>query len=278
MRVTIGKLNLFERYYMSISKKLRSFVCGLLVASQLIPAAMLPSVHAGALTGGATEWTQIANNFQLLIQVTKQIAMVKKLADSYIVQYQQLQQQIMNGLQIEGISLADVLRAKRDLEDYQRQLKALGADIEGLGDYFDTRLTEAKLLNLPMDEYVKREAKKIEDGNKTAKARLDRERKQMEQVKSDIGRVDEFSSRISSTVGTHQATQLLNSQMNLLLQQMGRMVAMTAEQQGSDQARQMNEEAEARQRSEARQKALYDADQAMRLRDSAGLSRMQGAK
>jgi P-type conjugative transfer protein TrbJ len=263
---------------MSKSKFLRASTCAALIAAQTLPAFLPSQAYAGALTGGSTEWTQIANNFQLIQQVYKQIETVKKLADSYIVQYQSLQQQILNGIQIEGISLADVLKAKNDIEEYQRKLKALGADIEGLGDYFDTRLTEAKLLKLPMEEYIKREAKKVEEGNKTAKARLDRERTLMQQVKSDISRVDEFSNRISSTLGTHQATQLLNSQMNLLLQQMGRMVEMTAEQQGSDQARTLNEEAEARQRWEARSKAFYETEQLMRERDAAGLGRMQGYK
>lgn len=255
---------------MLTSKKLRAALCAALIAFQATPPAI-----GGALTGGATEWTQIANNVQLWMQYYKQIEAVTKLAQSYIVQYKTLEQQILNGLVIEGISLADVLKVKRDIEAYQSHLKALGRDIKGLGGYFDRRLVEARLLNLPMEEYVRREAQKIESGNQTAKARLERERNLMEQVKADIGRVDEFSSRIATTAGTHQATQLMNSQLNLLLQQMGRLTELTAEAQGSDQATTLNEIAEARERNQARNKLLYDKDAEMRLRDQAGFDAMK---
>ena len=254
---------------------MRNKLCAIAFA---ISTAFTPCANAGALAGGATEWTQIANNFELMGQLFQQVKMVKQMIDDYYLQYAQLQQLILSGMQIEGVSLADVLRIKAEFEGYQSALKKLGADIEGLDDHFKRRLAEAKLLKLPMEEYIKLEAKKIENGNRTAKARLERERKMMEQVKSDIVKADEFRLRIPTTVGEHQAVQLLNSQTNLLLQQMTRMVELTAEQQGSDQARVLNDEAEARERLKSQNQALVEGDTQIRERDKASLSRMQGYK
>lgn len=254
---------------------MRKNLCAIALA---ISTGFAPVAHAGALTGGATEWTQIANNFELMGQLFQQVKMVKQMIDDYYLQYAQLEQLILSGMQIDGISLADVLRLKDQFEGYQSALKELGSDIEGLGDHFKRRLAEAKLLKLPMEEYMKREAQKIESGNKTAKARLARERDMMEQVKADIEKADEFRLRIPTTVGEHQAVQLLNSQTNLLLQQMTRMVELTAEHQGSDQARVLNDEAEARERLKSQNQALIEGDTQIRERDKASLSRMQGYK
>lgn len=232
------------------------------------------AVHAGAWTGGATEWTQIGNMTLLGGQLGEQIAMVKKMADDYVLQYKKYEQLIMSGIKIEGISLADVIKLRNDWENFQAQLSQLGTDLKGLGHMFDKRLVEARLLRMPMEDYVRRESDKIKQGNQEAKARLARERSMMEQVNADIVRTDEFQSRIAGTAGQHQAMQLMNSQMNVLLQQMTRMVTLTAEAQGTDKAKALNEEAEVRELSKERNKALVEKDLAMRERDKASLDRM----
>jgi conjugal transfer/entry exclusion protein len=242
----------------------------------IVPSVGTPPAWAGAWTGGATEWTQLANNFQLSAQLSEQVQMVRQLYETYVLEYQQLEQQILAGIQIEGITLADVLKAKRDLEGFQNALGQFGHDLQGLGRMFDSRVVEARLLRMPMEDYLRRESQKIRDGNSAAKVRLDRERLQLEQVAADIDLVDEYGRRVARTVGVHQATQLMNNQMNLLLQQITRMVAMTAEQQGSDEARSIADEAAARERIKARNELHYNKNIELRERDQTSIDRMRG--
>lgn len=234
------------------------------------------SVNAGGpMAGGASEWTQLLNNGQLVSSVSKQIATVNQLVQSYVVQYNQLQQQILSGVKIGGIGLSDVLKAKKDLENYQKSLKDLGADIESMGDMFDKRLIEAKLKKMSLPEYIKSEEQRIKNGNQTARARLDRERTVMKQVQSDIELVNDYGQKVESTVGVHQATQLLNGQMNLMLQQMTRLVSMTAEAQGSDKAEELNDAAVARELMKSRSERKNELEAEIRQRDLDTLERMK---
>ncbi|MDZ4146055.1 MAG: hypothetical protein U1D29_16210 [Burkholderiales bacterium] len=152
----------------------------------------LRHAHAGGVVAGATEITQIMNNAELVASVQKQIATVRQLADSYVVQYRDLQQQIMAGASIGGVTLGDVMKAKSDIENYQNKLKSFGQDLSGLTNTFDRRLIEAKLLNMSSKDYLLREAKKIKNGNEAAKARVDQERAQIEQINRDVKTIQEY--------------------------------------------------------------------------------------
>jgi hypothetical protein len=76
-----------------------------------------------------------------------------------------------------------------------------------------------------------------------AGARLARETAQAPQIQQDILTVRELGRRVPQTPGVHAATQLLNAQMNLMLQQTTRLVALTSEAQGSDRAAAIEKEA-----------------------------------
>ena len=78
------------------------------------------SAGGGGLGAGATEITQIMNNAELIASVQKQAAMVSTLAQSYIVQYNQLREQITAGVKIGGVSLGDVLMPWRPRRWFQR--------------------------------------------------------------------------------------------------------------------------------------------------------------
>lgn len=236
------------------------------------------SAHAGGAVAGATEITQLMNNSELIAQVKQQIATVNQLTRSYTVQYQHMREAINAGKSLGTITLSDVTRAKRDLERYQAALRTLGHDVDGLSRVFDTRMTEARLMGVSLNDYVSRESQRIDAGNALAKARLQQERAQIDQVTEDIGLVREYGSQIQGTAGVHQSTQLLNHQMNLLLQQMTRLVSLTAQSQGTDKATALNEEAEARARALAKGAQLRQLDAEMRSRDRAVIEEMRRAK
>lgn len=244
----------------------------------LVLASGTASAGGGALTGGSTEITQIMNNGELIAQVRQQVATVNQLAQSYVVQYNQLREQILAGTKIAGLSISDVLKMKKDMEAYQNSLKTLGRDLGSLEQMFDARLVEAKLKNMSFSDYVANEAARVNSDNQAAKARLARERTMVKQVQDDIVQVKEYGRRVDQTVGVHESTQLLNGQMNLMLQQMTRLVAMTAEAQGSDKAQEMNNEAAAREAMRARALAQRQAEEEVRNRSDAALERMKTYK
>lgn len=227
-----------------------------------------PGVEAG-VTGGATEVTQLLNNFQLIAQVYEQVRTVSELVTSNIHLYNQLKEQIRAGLSIGGVSLGDVLKLKSDLESYQTAIKKLGADLPQLGRIFDLRMTEARLQNISLETYVTREAKRISQGNSMAKARVAREIAQIEQIKKDYALVRELGDKIPSTSGVHASSQLLNSQMNVMLQQMTRLVTLTQEAQGSDKAIAMDKETNAREAAMQVQQGLRSMQEAQKGKERA---------
>ena len=219
-------------------------------AFSLLSAALIagsPSATAGGgMTGGATEITQLLNNFELVAQVSEQVRTVNEVITSNVHLFNQLQEQIRAGMSIGGVSLGDVMRLKSDLESYQGAIQALGSDLPRLGQMFDLRMTEARLQNISLETYVTREGQRITQGNALAKARVNREIAQIEQTKRDYALVRELGDKIPSTSGVHASSQLLNSQMNVMLQQMTRLVTLTQEAQGSDKAIAMDKENNAR--------------------------------
>lgn len=209
--------------------------------ARCILGAMFTLITSPAFAGGgfvcggcATEVTQILNNVELVSKVQQQVKTVDQLVQTYKVQYSQLQELMAAGKQIAGVNLGDILSITRDLNAYQGVLRGLHADLGSMQSVFDTRMAEAKLLNLSAEDYFAREANKIQNKNMVAKARLANEAQVVNQVNQDITLAETYSKRIASTEGVHQSSQLLNYQMNLMAQQLTRLVQMTAQQQGSD--------------------------------------------
>jgi conjugal transfer/entry exclusion protein len=238
-------------------------VAGLLLALQSAPTL----ANGGGLGGGATEFTQMLNNGELIASVAKQAQTVRTLAESYVVQYNQLREQLLAGAKIGGLSLGDVMKMQADMTAYQNSLRALGADLASFKNTIDTRTIEAKLQNLSLQDYVAREAQKVQNGNEQAKARIQREAAQAEQIKVDINTVRTLGAKIEGTEGVHSATQLLNAQMNVMLQQMTRLVALTNEAQGSDKAAALAKEAADREAARAVSDQIIQNEAAIRNRN-----------
>jgi hypothetical protein len=233
----------------------------------LATALMHPAGQAeGGLTGGATELTQLMNNGELVTQVAQQAKTVKQLADTHIVSYNQLLELIRSGERITGLPRTDVAKLATDMEAYQGALKVLGLDLKGYSTLLDARITEARLQNLSLQDYVERERLRVQGGNDLAKARLAREVAQAAQIRQDIVTVRDLGAAVGSTPGMHAATQLLNAQMNQMLQQKTRMVALTSEAQGSDKAAAMAAEAANRAAARSLAEQIISNETAMKQR------------
>jgi conjugal transfer/entry exclusion protein len=240
-------------------------------------AVLSTSARAGAMTGGATEVTQILNNVELVASVSKQAATVSQLAQSYVVHYQTLQQQILAGLKLNGLSLGDVMQIKSNYENYQNSLRSLGVDLGTFQNTINVRNTEAKLQNLSLLQYVQRQDQLIRNGNAQAAARVQREAAEAQQIASDIELVRSLGNKVPATEGVHGATQLMNSQMNVLLQQMTRLVRLTSEAQGSDRAAAMSKEANDRESARAIADQIISNENAIRARNQQMIEGMRPA-
>lgn len=233
--------------------------------------------NGGGMSAGATEFTQMLNNGELIASVAKQAQTVRTLAESYVVQYNQLREQLLAGAKIGGLSLGDVMKMQADMTAYQNSLKSLGADLATFKNTIDTRTIEARLQNLSLQDYVAREAQKVQNGNEQAKARIAREAAQAEQIKADINTVRTLGAKIEGTEGIHSAAQLLNAQMNVMLQQMTRLVALTNEAQGSDKAAALAKEAADREAARAASDQIIQNEAAIRNRNRAMIDGMTRA-
>ncbi len=249
-------------------------LCVLIAAIMLVH---IPARAGGGMTGGSTEVTQILNNLQLIDSVAKQAATVAQLAQSYVVQYQTLQQQILSGLKLPGINLGDVLQIQSNFQGYQNSLKTLGVDLTTFQNTINVRNTEAKLQNLTLQEYVQRQTQLIQNGNAQAAARVQREASEAQQIANDINLVRAFGDKIPNTEGVHGSTQLLNSQMNVLLQQMTRLVRLTSEAQGSDKAAAISKEANDREAARAVADQIIQRENAIRTRNQQMIEGMRPA-
>jgi conjugal transfer/entry exclusion protein len=222
----------------------------------------------------ATEVTQVMNNIELVAQVQKQVQTVTNLVETFKVHVGQLNAQYLAGMAMSGLGLADIARLTRDIDGYQNALKAYKGDLASLSGIFDTRMTEAKLMNLPFNDYLQREMAKIANDNGAAKARVLREQQVMQQVQKDGVQIQKWGGQIQGTAGVHQAAQILNGQVNMMTQQLGSLVMMKAEQQGSEKADRANKEAAEDAASLEIQKGLIDRQQAMIDKNNAVIGSM----
>lgn len=207
------------------SVKFKNVVVALVLGAAQALSFAVPGVGSIAGTGGASEVTQLMNNVQLAAGVREQVSTVSQLVQTYQTTYSQLQQQLLAGMNVQGFNLADVTKTKSALDSYQNSLRSVNYDASTLGNVFDTRLTEARLQNITLEDYVKREGARIEAGNTAAKTRLQREVQLLGQIQEDAALIREYGNQIPDTVGVHEATRLLNAQVNLLLQQTSRLTA-----------------------------------------------------
>jgi conjugal transfer/entry exclusion protein len=230
----------------------------LCLAGVLACAAPFGNAGGGFTCGGcATEVTQVMNNVQMALGVKKQIDTVTQLVETYKVKYAQLAALITAGQSVGRMTLADVLQISKDLDAYQSALRSVKLDLGSMQSIFDTRQTEAKMLNLSFPDYYKREAARIQNNEQGAKARLQREVQTVQMVKADMQVAQDYSAKVMQSPGEHQDVRLLNSQMNLMLQQLTRLVQLTSEEQLSDRADQQSKDA-------ARRAAALNASQALR--------------
>lgn len=213
--------------------------------------------NAGGPAGGALEITQWFNRGTMLSQLEQDIQQAATLASQYSTQLQQYQAQIKAGLNISnvlpGLNLGGLVKEIQNVNKYRKSMEAVAGDVNKLSTTWKSRLVEAQLGNMTLEQYAKYQAELISQKNQKAIARIENEQRMFTAVEEDYSLANEYASKISETSGIQESMGLMNTQMNRLLQQNARMVALAAQAQGSDKAQAEN------------QKAIDDAAQRSRM-------------
>lgn len=236
----------------------------------VIAAFSFGSATAGSIIG-ATEPTQILNNMELLKVAADGAVTAQKTVAQYTTQLQQygLQQLNIQGLGglPEGLS-GDSLRAVNDMLAYKQALASLHGSLGQQQQAIERRVAEARLSGKSWPAYLAGVAADAARHQKRAVERLKYEEQVLQQVQSDYQFARELQNKIPATVGQHQSIQMLNTQMNRVIVQNGKMlevVSSTIKQQSEEDAR----KAEALTRAAADQELMRQRQDAIESRQRA---------
>lgn len=186
------------------------------------------SAQAGAIVG-ATEFTQIANNAELVGVVMNSSKQVVTQMNQYMLQIKQWENQLQNlrGMVVpDGVQ--DAINQYNAISEARDSYARLYGSLEQQSDMFQRRFDEARSGNLSWADYVKRTQSDAERGVQAAQNRLRYEDRVLKQVQADYERTRELSAKVPQSEGVHSALQLMNSQMNKLLQQNAQMTELIA--------------------------------------------------
>jgi P-type conjugative transfer protein TrbJ len=185
---------------------------------------------SGAAGGAATEVTQIMNNVQLAKSAADGALTAQNTVSQYLIQLEQYKTQLMN---LQGLDPRVILATVRDTErqianlaSFKGALSRVQGSVAQQNQVYDQRFTEAKLLNLPWDQYIRRVSEDVNSGNGRAKARIEREEAVLMQVESDYAFARQKQQEIPAAVGQHQSLQLMNEQLNRLVTQNAQVITM----------------------------------------------------
>ena len=229
---------------------------------------LVPPVYAGGggMTAGATEWTQVANNAELVKVAVDGAQTAKTTIDKYILQYKQYENELTNLRKFAQLpeNIQHGVRSLDDLRAYKSRLERLHGSLADQQRVFEKRFTEARLTGGTWEDYVEMVNKDASNKNQRAISRLEYEQSVMRQVESDYAAARALEPKIQESVGAQQSLQLMNSQMNRLVLQNAKltevMVASMSEQtmENAKAAEKDNADLRAKETIRARQKAINE--------------------
>lgn len=243
-----------------------------LIALILAPVILVVAPHAhaggaGAMGGGATEFTQWLNNTELVKVAIDQAQTAATAVQQYQTQLQQYGLQQMNQVGLGGLpagQAGDTMKTLQALGQYRQALQMVQGSLSTQVQLMDQRVVEARVGKMDWQSYLRRVADDVARGNGRAKARVQQEQAALEQVQADYDYARSVQAQIPATVGQHQSVQLLNSQMNRVVTQNAKMIEIMSASLSRD-AQQSQAQAETQAQEAAdRQRAKDVQDQIVR--------------
>lgn len=233
----------------------------------------LPKAHAGGggLTGGATEFTQIANNVELAMinveEVTQtiqdELRNIQLIEQTYIARLQQLKESI-------GQYAAPFQKAYatyKKVVDTKNKLLGVAHSISNLDETLKSRYRDLAASTLDWKGYLEREQTLIQSGDQRAREKLKSNVEVLEGAKESIEAYQESAIQIESTVGVRGATQVLGAQLAMVGQDINKLIAITAQAHIAEAAKEQEKAAVEERDLEQRKKLIEELAKQKKKRD-----------
>lgn len=172
--------------------------------------------NAGSVagTGGASEITQIANNMQLVGMTAKQATQVAEAISTRIATVNQYVAMLQNLKNLPAIAMQQALAPYKeqvgDLGKLFNSVDKLKKAAENTEYLMSSRVTDARMLNMSMKEYLQREAKLANTKGGIYKSRYQQDIKAIEALQTRAKELRALSERNPAISGNVEGLQQLN--------------------------------------------------------------------
>lgn len=186
----------------------------------------------GGMTGGATLPEQLIQSGILNNQLGKQAQMVIQQATMIQKQIEQKNELLLLNRSLDPVIVNNLLNHnKQDMDSlgtYIVNLTKLSNDSARAREAAVSRVLDMKNSGLSYEEYAAQEKILIDGGDRQRQQLAAHEKSLLENVNNDVQFVQEVQAKIPATVGAHESTQLLNTQMNRMVAQNATMIQLMA--------------------------------------------------
>lgn len=203
--------------------KIKQFVLVIIISSLLASA----PARAGGIGGDfATEMTQIANNIELAIQtMEEQTQSIQLIEQTYLSRLQQLQMTV--GQYTAPFQRA--MNAYNAIRNVQQTLSILQGRAEGLATALQYRSQQFGASNLTWSQWVSRERTLIQEGDQDARALIINNDQILQGVQDSMRMHQQAVEEYNSTPGVHAAQRLTGVSVNVMGQDVARLLSVTTE-------------------------------------------------
>lgn len=187
---------------------------------------------ATAVVGGATLPEQLIQSGMLNNQLGKQAQMVIQQATMIQKQIEQKNELLLLNRSLNpSVLINELNQNKQDMKSLQTYIGALTTlsnDSAQAREAAVARVLDMKNSGLSYEEYAEQERILIDGGDRQRRQLAAHEKSLLESVNNDVQFVQEVQAKIPATVGAHESTQLLNTQMNRMVAQNATMIQLMA--------------------------------------------------
>jgi P-type conjugative transfer protein TrbJ len=184
------------------------------------------SSHAQWIVFDPTNFTQnMTTAVEAVVQTIDQYEQLRVQYEQYSAQLKQLKS--LDGEQIQR-NLRKALTDKQNVDRMLNLLREMHGTSQEVQGRLENRFNEQKLSGLSWQQYSAREDQRIRQGVQSAINRSKQDMALIEKVKTDYESVMDWQNKVGTTTGTHQAMQLLSTQMNKVVSQGAEMMKVHA--------------------------------------------------
>ena len=204
----------------------------LLTSATLILALSYANAGAPVGIGGASEFTQIMNNAELVKVGVDGAQTAVSTTNQYMMQIQQYRNQLANTVGLDPMKLnaqlSNLDASYQQLANYRNQLLKTSGSMTKQVNAWNLRFDTAKLAGRTVKEQLDTEASLRQQRNSTAIAQAQRDEEIMQEVNSDIASLRETEANIPNSLGMNESIQNTHRTMNKIAYQNTRMIELLA--------------------------------------------------